>query len=227
MFEESKRVSRREFLKVAGIAGATIGAGAGLGGLVAACGGAGTTTTTAAPATTTTTAAPATSTTAAAETTTTSAGVETGRPIKVGFVDPLTGPLAAFGVAGSYCVAKWKADTANGVVLGDGKNHMFDVQVVDSQSDTNRASQVAGDLINNTKVDLILCAATGDTVAPVADMCEGSNMPCLSIDVPVEVFVFQRGGAPDKPFKWTYNLFWGLTEQQQVEWDMFGQVDTN
>ena len=25
--------------------------------------------------------------------------------------------------------------------------------------------------------------------------------------------MFQRGGAPDKPFKWTYNLFWGLTEQ--------------
>ena len=110
MFEESKSVSRREFLKIAGIAGATIGAGAGLGGLLAACGGEETTTTTAAPATTTT-AAPATTTTAAAaETTTTSAGVETGRPIKVGFVDPLTGPLAAFGVAGSYCVAKWKAD---------------------------------------------------------------------------------------------------------------------
>lgn len=41
-----KAVSRREFLKIAGIAGATVGMGAGLGGLVAACGG--TTTTTAA-----------------------------------------------------------------------------------------------------------------------------------------------------------------------------------
>ena len=227
MFEESKSVSRREFLKVAGIAGATIGAGAGLGALVAACGGEETTTTTAAPATTTSAAAASTTTTAAPETTTTSAGVETGRPIKVGFVDPITGPLAAFGVAGSYCVDKWKADTADGVVLGDGQNHMFEIQVVDSQSDTNRASQVTADLINNAKVDLVMAAATGDTVAPVADMCEGSDMPCLSIDVPMEVFVFQRGGAPDKPFKWTYNLFWGLTEQQQVEWDMFSQVETN
>ncbi len=33
-------VSRRDFLKIAGVAGATIGLGAGLGGLVAACGGA-------------------------------------------------------------------------------------------------------------------------------------------------------------------------------------------
>jgi branched-chain amino acid transport system substrate-binding protein len=225
MFEESKSVSRREFLKVAGVAGATIGAGAGLGGLIAACGGE-ETTTTAAPATETT-AAPETTTTAAPETTTTSAGVEEGRVIKVGFVDPITGPLAAFGVAGSYCVAKWQADTAGGVVLGDGQNHTFEIQVVDSQSDTNRASQVTADLINNAQVDLVMAAATGDTVAPVADMCEASNMPCLSIDVPVEVFVFQRGGAPDVPFKWTYNIFWGLTEQQQVEWDMFSQIQTN
>ena len=53
-----KTVSRRDFLKIAGVAGATIGAGAGLGGLITACG-SGTTTTTAAAATTTTGAAPA------------------------------------------------------------------------------------------------------------------------------------------------------------------------
>ena len=47
---DGKAVSRRDFLKIAGIAGATIGVGAGLGGLVAACGG--TTTTTAGPTTT-------------------------------------------------------------------------------------------------------------------------------------------------------------------------------
>jgi branched-chain amino acid transport system substrate-binding protein len=225
MIDESKTVSRREFLKIAGIAGATIGVGAGLGGLVAACGGEETTTTTAAPATTTT-AAPATTTTAAASTTTT-VGVEAGRPVKVGFVDPLTGVLAAFGLAGKYCVEKWQAATAKGLVLGDGKNHPFEIQVVDSQSDTNRASQVTADLINNAKVDLVMCAATGDTVNPVADQCEASGMPCLSIDVPVEVYVFQRGGAPDKPFKWTYNLFWGLTEEAAVEVDMFNQVPTN
>ena len=67
-------VSRREFLKIAGVAGAAVGAGAGLGGLVAACG-TKETTTTAAPATTTT-AAGATTTTGGA-TTTASAAVET------------------------------------------------------------------------------------------------------------------------------------------------------
>jgi len=219
MIDGQKSVSRREFLKIAGIAGATIGVGAGLGGLAAACGSEETTTTT--------TGAAASTTTTAAPTTSTTAGVEAGRPVKVGFVDPLTGVMAAFGLAGDYCIGKWRAATADGLVLGDGKNHTFELEVVDSQSDTNRASQVTADLINNAKVDLVMAAATGDTVAPVADMCEGSGMPCLSIDVPIEVFVFQRGGAPDKPFKWTYNIFWGLTEQQQIEWDMFSQVQNN
>ncbi len=49
-----KTLSRRDFLKVAGIAGATVGLGAGLGGLIAACGGTEATTTTSTP----TTAAP-------------------------------------------------------------------------------------------------------------------------------------------------------------------------
>ena len=69
-----KPVSRREFLKYAGLAGGVVAVGGGLGGLIAACGGE--TTTTTAGATTTagvTTTAGATTTTAAAETTTTAA----------------------------------------------------------------------------------------------------------------------------------------------------------
>ena len=101
---ERKRVSRREFLKIAGVAGVTVGAGAGLGGLLAACGGTEETTTTSA-AGTTTTAAGATTTTAGGSTTTVSA-VELGRELKIGFVTPLTGALASFGVPDKYCVER-------------------------------------------------------------------------------------------------------------------------
>jgi ABC-type transport system substrate-binding protein len=52
-----KNMSRREFLRLAGIAGATIGAGAGLGGMLAACASGETTTTTASGASTTATTA--------------------------------------------------------------------------------------------------------------------------------------------------------------------------
>jgi branched-chain amino acid transport system substrate-binding protein len=73
----------------------------------------------------------------------------------------------------------------------------------------------------------VMCAATGDTVNPVADQCEALGTPCLSTDVTMEVFLFGRGGAPDKPFKWTYNLFWGMTEEAMTEDDMFNKVTTN
>ncbi len=97
---EGKSVSRREFLKIAGIAGAAVGVGAGLGGALAACGGTEETTTTTAGATTTTAAPATTTTTAAASTTTVSAGPEAGRDISSGLVSPKTGPLADFAKAG-------------------------------------------------------------------------------------------------------------------------------
>ena len=224
MVDINKDVSRREFLKIAGVAGATVGLVGSLGGLLAACGGKEeTTTTSAAPSTTASSAPPAT----AGSTTTVSTGPEVGREVKMGFVDPLTGNLAAFGIAGKYVAGKWREAAANGLLLGDGKMHPFKIEVQDSQSDTQRAGSVASGLINDTKVDMMMCAATGDTVNPVADQCEASGTPCLSTDVPMEVFIFQRGGAPDKPFTWTYNLFWGLTEEAATEVDMFNQVVTN
>src|ERR1039457_6652983 len=77
---QGKNVTRREFLKIAGISGATIGVGAGLGGLVAACGG-GTTTTTATAGPVTTAGSP--TTTAAQSTTTVSAAPAAGREVKL------------------------------------------------------------------------------------------------------------------------------------------------
>jgi ribonuclease BN (tRNA processing enzyme) len=57
---DSRSVSRRDFLKIAGVTGATVGVAVGLGGLMVACGGETETTTTAAAKATTTTAAAAT-----------------------------------------------------------------------------------------------------------------------------------------------------------------------
>jgi len=146
-------------VRIAGVAGAELGAGAGLGGLVAACGGGTTTTTTTACPTTTA----GETTTPAAESTTTVSAVQAGREIKIGFVTPLTGGLASFGIPDSYCVDRAKAAIGDGVVCGDGQKHPISFTVSDSQSDSNRAAQVTGDLINNTKVDMILAASTPDT----------------------------------------------------------------
>ena len=115
MFE--KTVSRRAFLKIAGVAGASIGVAGGLGGVLAACGGTDKSTTTTAAAATTTTGAASTDTTVAAETTTSvSTEAEMGAEVKIGFVSPLTGPLADFGLPDKYCVDKWKAYIGDGIV---------------------------------------------------------------------------------------------------------------
>ena len=41
-----------------------------------------------------------------------------------------------------------------------------------------RASEVAAQLINNDKVDIMVASSTSDTVNPVSDQCEVNGVPC-------------------------------------------------
>jgi hypothetical protein len=138
-------VSRRDFLKLAGVAGVTVGAAGGLGGLLAACGTKEESSTTTTAGTTTTAAGGgATTTTAAAggETTTSvSASAEEGREVKIGFVSPLTGNISNFGVPDKYCVSRAEEALKDGLICGDGKKHKVTIVLKDSQSDTNRAAR--------------------------------------------------------------------------------------
>jgi branched-chain amino acid transport system substrate-binding protein len=221
-------VSRREFLKIAGVAGAAVGAAGGLGGLLAACGGTEETTTTTAAPTTTTAAGPATTATTAGSTTTVSAGPEAGREVKIGFVAPLTGPLASFGVPDQYCAARATTAFGDGIVCGDGQKHKVSIIVRDSQSDSNRAATVTGDLINNDKVDIIVAASTPDTVVPVADTAEANSTPCLTCDCPWESYVGSRSqGDLAATFKWTYHVFWGAEDVAATMIDAWPNIQTN
>ena len=219
-----KEVSRRDFLKIAGVAGAAVGLGAGLGGVVAACGGTAATTTTAAAATTTTMAGETTTT--GAETTTT-AGAEAGRDIKIGVVTPITGALASFAKPDKWIVDTVSKTIADGVVCGDGKLHKFQFLTVDTQSSASRAAQVAGDLILNSKVDMILASSSPDNVNPAADQCEANGVPLLANFVPWQPFYLGRGATPDKPFKWTYMYHFGLEDAAEVRIGMWKQIQTN
>ena len=131
--------------------------------------------------------------------------------IKVGFVTPATGPLAPFGETDGWAVDKVRQLLAKG--LGDlvGQAMTSRSWCKDGQSDPNRAAEVAGDLILNDGVHLIVPASTTDTVSPVADQAELNECPCISTGAPWQAIIFPRGGA-DKPFKWTYHFFWGLDE---------------
>jgi branched-chain amino acid transport system substrate-binding protein len=203
----SRSVSRREFLKIAGIAGATVGMGAGLGGLLAACGEETPTTTAGGPATT----AGGPATTAGGPATTVEASVEEGRVIKIGLAEPKTGPLASYAVPNDW----WTEHAANavkdGVVCGDKKLHKFEIVRVDTQSDSNRAAQVAGDMILNNKVDMILAAGSPDGTVPVADQCEANGTPGFFAHAPWQA-MFKRKTTPAEGYKWIFGYLNGAEQ---------------
>jgi branched-chain amino acid transport system substrate-binding protein len=148
------------------------------------------------------------------------------RPIKLGYVSPQTGPLAAFGEADKFTVATVQAALKGGIKVG-GKTHPVEIIVKDSQSNPNRAAEVAASLIQSDKVNLMLVASTPETTNPVSDQCEINEMPCVSTMAPWQPWFFARGGKPDTGFKYTYHYFWGLEDVIAVFTNMWGKLDTN
>ncbi|MDP1895382.1 MAG: ABC transporter substrate-binding protein [Hydrogenophaga sp.] len=148
------------------------------------------------------------------------------RPIKLGFVSPLTGPYALFGETDQYMVEKVRKLLASGITTG-GKTYPVEVLVRDSQSNPNKAAELAGNLILKDKVQLMLPSCTSETINPVADQCELNGVPCLSTVQPWQSYFFSRGGKPEKPFEWTYHFFWGLEDIIAGFVGMWNSVQTN
>jgi branched-chain amino acid transport system substrate-binding protein len=131
--------------------------------------------------------------------------------LKIGYVSPQTGPLAPFGEADKWVIEQIKAAFKDGVTVG-GKKHDVQIVLKDSQSNPNRAGEVANDLILKDKVALVLTAGTPETANPVSDACELNEVPCVSSVVPWQPWFFGRKGDPAKGFAWTYHMFWGLED---------------
>jgi len=193
--ESGSGTSRRDFIKMAGLGGVAVVGG----GLLAACAddtgttstGGGATTTSAAGGSSTTGAAPA------------------GRPIKIGYVSPQTGPIAAFGEADQFVIETVQARWVDGITVA-GTVHPVEIVTRDTQSDPVVAGQVAEELILDEAIDLMLVASTPETTNPVADQCEINGIPCVSTVAPWQPWFFGRAGDPAVGFTWTYHYFWGL-----------------
>ena len=135
------------------------------------------------------------------------------KTIKVGFVSPLSGPLAGFGEGDPYVLGLVRKKLASGIKIG-GQHYAVDIVSKDSQSDPTRASQLAKELINRDMVDLMLSTSTPEVVNPVADACEAAGVPSMSTTVPWESWYFGRGAKPGapSPFKWTYHFSFGVAD---------------
>jgi branched-chain amino acid transport system substrate-binding protein len=139
--------------------------------------------------------------------------------VKIGLVAPQTGSLALFNEEMAWALDHVRKALNNSIKIND-TVHPLEFIVKDSQSNPNRAAEVAQDLILK-EVHLVTTFATPETVNPVADQCEVNGMPCVSTDDPLESFFFGRHGDLKKGFEWTYNFFFsggGLVHAQMAGW---------
>lgn len=142
--------------------------------------------------------------------------------LKVGHVSPRTGPLAGFAEADDY-ILRAVAEKFGAGIENNGKAWRIEIISKDSQSNPNRAAEVASELILRDEVDIIVAASTPDTVNPVADQAEINGTPCITTDCPWQPYFFGRGGKPDVGFESTYHFFWGLEDVIATFLDLWGK----
>src|SRR4249920_711729 len=138
--------------------------------------------------------------------------------ITIGLITPHTGALAGFASGDSFVVDTIRATPAyaNGFKVG-GKRYKVNIIVTDSQSDPNRASQLARQLVLSNNVDMLLTSSTPETVNPVAVVAQTEGVPCAATNDPWESWYAGLGGNPANPtttFQYNTLFFFGLKELQ-------------
>ncbi len=149
-----------------------------------------------------------------------------GRPVKIGVVAPLTGPLALFTEHLDFVLSQVKAQYPNGIEI-NGESHPLEIVVKDSQSNPNRASEVASELILSDKVDIMTSFGTPETANPVSDQCDLNGVPSVSTDTPLESWFFGRQGDPTVGFEWSFNFFFNVPDLVKTWLGIWNKVPGN
>jgi branched-chain amino acid transport system substrate-binding protein len=159
------------------------------------------------------------------------AGTSASGTINIGFVTPVTGDLADFGVSDKWIISKVRglSQFKNGIKVG-GKTYKVNIIVQDSQSDPNRASQVARSLVLSNHVDMLLTGSTPETTNPTSVVAEAEGVPCVSTVVPWESWYAGLGGDPVKPttnYQYTTMFFFGLPQFLGTFEPMWNRIPNN
>ena len=145
--------------------------------------------------------------------------------ILVGRCNPSTGALAAFGEPSPWiddrAVARINKD--GGLFIEElGKKLPVKVKMLDTESDSTKAAELAARLILNDKIDIMIALHTPGMVNPVTATCERFQVPCISLDAPLEAWL------PGGPYTWTHHAFWSVEKDFfPVCKGMWSQVETN
>ena len=120
--------------------------------------------------------------------------------ITIGWIHPLTGPLAGFGAPDNWVISKIKqtAPYKNGFKIG-GKTFSVTIKSYDTQSSPTRAGDLAKTAILSDNVDLLLASSTPETVNAVASQAETLGTPLICANIPWEAWYINLGGNPVKP----------------------------
>ena len=138
--------------------------------------------------------------------------------ITLGYIAPFTGSLSGFASADRFVIDTIRNTPvyASGFKVG-GKTYKVNIIATDSQSDPNRASQLARQLILNNNVDMLLTSSTPETVNPVAVVAQTEGVPCAATNDPWESWYAGLGGNPNPTspkvtFQYCTLFFFGLKE---------------
>jgi branched-chain amino acid transport system substrate-binding protein len=145
-----------------------------------------------------------------------SQGTPSTSTITIGYIAPFTGSLSGFASGDRFVINTIRSSKAYaGGFRAGGKKYDVNIVVTDSQSDPNRASQIARSLILNNNVDLLLASSTPETVNPVAVVAQTEGVPCAATNDPWESWYAGLGGNPANPttkFQFCTLFFFGLKQ---------------
>lgn len=138
--------------------------------------------------------------------------------IKIGYLTHRTGPFAPFAEADTFILETASKALAGGLNIG-GKQYKVEFVARDDQSNPDRQSNLAAELINNEGVDLMLGQAT---IGPgIAQQCELNGVPCITTMTPWQAWLFPMKGDPTKGFNNVFHFFWGIEDIANVYLDIW------
>jgi branched-chain amino acid transport system substrate-binding protein len=127
-------------------------------------------------------------------------------------------------------LAQTKEVIGDGLVCADGLQHPITWIVKDSQSDSNRAAEVAGELITQDNPDIMFGGMTPVVNIPVGQQCEANGVPCVTYGCPMEPWFLGMGGDmanPTQGFSWAYNVFFSVENLITVYTNLLSILPTN
>ena len=112
--------------------------------------------------------------------------------IKIGYVSPQSGPLAAFSEADDFVIAKMAK------LCGRRRARRSRSSCGTASPNPNRAARSRRELIVNEGIALLVAASTPETTNPVATVAEIEEFPCITTMAPWQPWYIGRQGNPGR-----------------------------